>query len=135
MLSSLPGPRSEGRPVFVGNDALTSTSGGIFAGSSQSVGTVLQSTDTRLRMAWRYPSTRGKVMTEGMSIRAISRVTDIHKTTILSLLKTVGDKCARLFDAKVAPGAGNRGLFGLLSAVVNINWRYVYAGVPEKKDW
>jgi hypothetical protein len=36
-----------------------------------------------------------------MSIRAISRVTDIHKTTILSLLKTVGDKCARLFDTKV----------------------------------
>ena len=38
-------------------------------------------------------------MTEGMSIRAISRVTDIHKTTILSLLLTVGLKCARLFDA------------------------------------
>ncbi len=36
-----------------------------------------------------------------MSIRAISRVTDIHKTTILSLLKTVGDNCARLFDARV----------------------------------
>lgn len=41
------------------------------------------------------------LMTEGMSIRAISRVTDIHKTTILSLLNTVGEKCARLFDAKV----------------------------------
>jgi IS1 family transposase len=41
------------------------------------------------------------LMTEGMSLRAISRVTDIHKTTILSLLNTVGEKCARLFDAKV----------------------------------
>jgi len=41
------------------------------------------------------------LMTEGMSIRAISRVTDIHKTTVLALLKTVGDNCARLFDAKV----------------------------------
>ena len=41
------------------------------------------------------------LMTEGMSIRAISRVTDIHKTTILALLLTVGLKCARLFDAKV----------------------------------
>ena len=41
------------------------------------------------------------LMTEGMSIRAISRVTDIHKTTILSLLLTVGLKCAQLFDAKV----------------------------------
>jgi transposase-like protein len=41
------------------------------------------------------------LMTEGMSIRAISRVTDIHKTTILALLLTVGLKCARLFDATV----------------------------------
>lgn len=41
------------------------------------------------------------LLTEGMSVRAISRVTDIHKTTILSLLKTVGEKCRRLFDAKV----------------------------------
>lgn len=41
------------------------------------------------------------LMTEGMSIRAISRVTGIHKTTILALLLTVGLKCARLFDAKV----------------------------------
>jgi IS1 family transposase len=40
-------------------------------------------------------------MTEGMSIRAISRVTGIHKTTILALLLTVGLKCARLFDAMV----------------------------------
>ena len=41
------------------------------------------------------------LLTEGMSIRAISRVTDIHKTTILSLLLTVGLKCAQLFDVKV----------------------------------
>ena len=41
------------------------------------------------------------LMTEGMSVRAISRVTGIHKTTILGLLETVGAKCARLFEAKV----------------------------------
>ena len=41
------------------------------------------------------------LMTEGMSVRAIARVTGIHKTTILSLLKTVGEQCARLFDAKI----------------------------------
>jgi IS1 family transposase/transposase-like protein len=41
------------------------------------------------------------LMTEGMSVRAISRVTDIHKTTILALLNTVGEKCARLFDETV----------------------------------
>lgn len=41
------------------------------------------------------------LLTEGMSIRAIARVTGVHKTTILSLLTTVGAKCSRLFDAKV----------------------------------
>ena len=41
------------------------------------------------------------LMTEGMSVRAISRVTGIHKTTILSLLLTFGAKCATLFDARV----------------------------------
>ncbi len=41
------------------------------------------------------------LMTEGMSVRAISRVTDIHKTTILSLLSTVGAKCQRVLDALI----------------------------------
>ncbi len=41
------------------------------------------------------------LLTEGMSVRAISRVTGIHKTTILSLLLTVGAKCADLFDQHV----------------------------------
>ena len=40
-----------------------------------------------------------KVLTlllEGMSVRAVSRVTGVHKTTILNLLMTVGGKCATL---------------------------------------
>jgi len=41
------------------------------------------------------------LLTEGRSIRAVSRVTGVHKTTILSLLKTVGDRCARLFNSRV----------------------------------
>jgi transposase-like protein len=41
------------------------------------------------------------LLTEGMSVRAISRVTGIHKTTILSLLTTVADKCRGVFNAKV----------------------------------
>lgn len=41
------------------------------------------------------------LLTEGMSIRAISRVTGVHKTTILSLLLTLGAKCATLFDERV----------------------------------
>jgi transposase-like protein/IS1 family transposase len=42
-----------------------------------------------------------ELMTEGVSVRAISRLTGIHKSTILSLLKTVGEKCAHLFDTRV----------------------------------
>jgi len=41
------------------------------------------------------------LLTEGMSVRAISRVTGIHKTTILSLLTTIAGKCRGVFDAKI----------------------------------
>jgi IS1 family transposase/transposase-like protein len=41
------------------------------------------------------------LLTEGVSVRAIARLTGIHKTTILSLLLTVGQKCRRLFDEKI----------------------------------
>ena len=41
------------------------------------------------------------ILLEGMSIRATARITDVHKTTILKLLRTVGAHCAGLFDARV----------------------------------
>ncbi|MGC2422364.1 MAG: DDE-type integrase/transposase/recombinase [Candidatus Acidiferrales bacterium] len=41
------------------------------------------------------------LLLEGMSVRAVSRTTGVHKTTILSLLLTVGNKCRSLFDARV----------------------------------
>jgi transposase-like protein/IS1 family transposase len=41
------------------------------------------------------------LLCEGVSIRAITRLTGVHKTTILSLLLTVGAKCAALFDERV----------------------------------
>jgi len=50
------------------------------------------------------PETAAKVLTlmlEGMSIRAISRVTGMHKTTILSILETAGANCRKLWDAKI----------------------------------
>jgi hypothetical protein len=40
-------------------------------------------------------------MMEGMSIRAIARVTGADQNTIMSLLLTVGGKCRRVFNAKV----------------------------------
>jgi len=41
------------------------------------------------------------LLTEGMSIRAASRITGVHKTTILSLLVTVGNNCRSVFDRHV----------------------------------
>ena len=41
------------------------------------------------------------LLTEGMSVRAVSRVTGLHKNTILSLLETVAGKCRTIFDRYV----------------------------------
>lgn len=41
------------------------------------------------------------LLTEGASVRAIARITEADKNTILSLLLTVGDKCRRVFDKHV----------------------------------
>lgn len=41
------------------------------------------------------------LLMEGVSIRAVSRLTGVHKNTILRLLLTIGEKCARIFDGRV----------------------------------
>jgi transposase-like protein/IS1 family transposase len=41
------------------------------------------------------------LMMEGVSIRAIVRLTGVHKCTILALLRTVGEKCRKLFDERI----------------------------------
>ena len=40
-------------------------------------------------------------MVEGVSVRAISRLTDIDRNTVLSVLLTVGEKCRIVFNARV----------------------------------
>jgi transposase-like protein/IS1 family transposase len=42
-----------------------------------------------------------KLMVEGMSVRAISRITGTDPNTILSILLTVGQTCSRLFNSHV----------------------------------
>ena len=42
-----------------------------------------------------------ELLMEGMSVRAVSRITGVHKSTILSLLLTVGERCRRVFDTRV----------------------------------
>src|SRR4029077_7863199 len=41
------------------------------------------------------------LLLEGMSVRAVSRITGTHQGTILSLLLTVGNKARNTFDARV----------------------------------
>jgi transposase-like protein/IS1 family transposase len=41
------------------------------------------------------------LLLEGMSVRAASRITGMHKTTILALLILAGRKCQNLLDARV----------------------------------
>lgn len=40
-------------------------------------------------------------MVEGMSVRAISRHTGADKNTVLTVLRKLGEKCRRLFDARI----------------------------------
>ena len=41
------------------------------------------------------------LLCEGMGIRAIERFTGLHRDTVVSILETAGEKCARLLDAKI----------------------------------
>ena len=41
------------------------------------------------------------LLCEGMGIRAIERFTRLHRDTVLSILETAGEKCARLLDEKI----------------------------------
>ena len=42
-----------------------------------------------------------RLMMEGVSFRAIERLTWIYKSTILGLLLTAGEKCSKVFDARI----------------------------------
>jgi transposase-like protein len=41
------------------------------------------------------------LLCEGMGIRAIERFTGLHRDTVLSVLESAGEKCARLLDEKI----------------------------------
>lgn len=42
-----------------------------------------------------------RLLCEGVGIRATSRLTGLHQETVLSILETVGEQCARFHDATV----------------------------------
>jgi IS1 family transposase len=41
------------------------------------------------------------LLVEGVGVRAIERLTSVHRDTVLAVLEVVGQKCARLLDQKV----------------------------------
>jgi len=41
------------------------------------------------------------LLAEGCSIRSTERITGVHRDTVISLLKTVGEKCERLFETLI----------------------------------
>jgi len=72
------------------------------------------------------------LLLEGMSVRAVSRVTGVHKGTILSLLLTIGDKCRNLFDKRVS---GIRPRFvqaDELWTFVHTKERHMHPGSPDE---
>lgn len=84
------------------------------------------------------PATAARIvdlLLEGMSVRAISRVTGIHKGTILSLLLTIGDKCRSIFDKRVR---GIRPRFvqaDELWTFVHTKERHLFPGSPNPNEW
>jgi transposase-like protein len=56
------------------------------------------------------------LLVEGVGIRAPSRLTGLDQGTILNILKTAGEHCARLLDAKIQNGIGmSKKMVGLAS--------------------
>ena len=64
------------------------------------------------------------LMLEDMSIRAISRVTGLHKATILSLLETAGGKCQKLWDSRIR---------GIRTQFVQADEIWTYVGCHQRR--
>ncbi len=65
-----------------------------------------------------------RLMVEGMSIRAISRIINTDQNTIMSLLLTVGEKCRRIFNAKIR---------GVKSRYVELDELWCFVHTKEKR--
>ena len=64
------------------------------------------------------------LMLEGVSIRAISRLTDVDKNTILALLATAGKRCGRLWD---------RQMRGLRTQLVQADEIWTFCGCHQRR--
>jgi IS1 family transposase len=71
------------------------------------------------------PKSMSVLLLEGMSIRSVERVTDIHRDTILRLLILASERCQRLMDEKI------RGLH-VRDVEVDEIWGYVFKKEAHK---
>jgi transposase-like protein/IS1 family transposase len=55
----------------------------------------------RLRVEFKQACQVVHLLVEGMGIRAISRFTGLHRDTVLAVLESAGEKCARVLDENV----------------------------------
>lgn len=72
------------------------------------------------------------LMLEGMSVRAISRFTGLHKNTILSLMVTAAANARRVFDSKVRGVKANYVQCDELWCFVGKKARHVRSGDPAE---
>jgi IS1 family transposase len=73
------------------------------------------------------------LLIEGMSVRAVSRITGVHKTTILALLLTVGQKCERVFDRIVRDARPRFVQADELWSFVHTKEAHI--GIGDPKEW
>ena len=71
-------------------------------------------------------------MVEGVSLRAIARLTDTDLNTIMSLLLTVGKKCRTLFDLRVRNVRPRFTEFDEIWCFVHTKERHLNAGDPAE---
>jgi transposase-like protein/IS1 family transposase len=79
------------------------------------------------------PTTAAKaleLMLEGMSVRAISRITGMHKNTVLSLMSTAAEKAKRVFDTRVRDIRPNFVQLDELWCMVGAHGKNVKEGAP-----
>jgi transposase-like protein/IS1 family transposase len=74
------------------------------------------------------------LLVEGMSIRAISRITGTDQNTIMSLLLTVGAKCRRLFHERVRGVRPRHIQMDELWCFVHCKQKHNVTGDPERGD-
>lgn len=72
------------------------------------------------------------LLMEGMSIRATSRLTGLHKTTILSLLLTVGKRCDNLLKAKIRHMHPTYVQADELHTTIHTKQRHLRPGAPDE---